>query len=79
MFKVDSFPDLFGALKLMITRNNTRRAFASERSCKIWAGVIIIIVVIIVMIVPGGKQRSILLRRLRPKCYFVGFAQNATL
>ena len=34
----------------------TRRAFASVRSCKIWVGVIVV--------VPGGKQSPILLHRL---------------
>ena len=48
----------------------TRRACASERSCKIFVRVI-------VFVVPGGKQRPILLRRIRSKYYFVGFAQKS--
>ena len=55
--------------------NETRRACASMRSCKIWVGVIIIIVVIIT----GGKHSPILLHRLRSKSYFVGFVQKERL
>ena len=66
-------------LSISVVSNNvlililTRRAFASERSCKIWVSVNIVV------IVPGGKQRQTLLCRLRSKSYFVGFAQNPTL
>ena len=42
--------------------NQTRRACASERSCKIW---------VIVIVVPGGKQRPILPRSLRSKWVFL--------
>ena len=51
----------------------TRRAFTSVRSCKICMGVI---VVIILVMFATGENKSILLRRLCTKSYFVGFAQK---
>ena len=62
--------------------NTNRRQYNTRRgvkSCKIW--VIVIIVRVIVVIVTGFPPTShkILLRRLRTKSYFVGYAKNPTL